>query len=157
MTPVIQRSPFPILLQLSRHFIQPQTRSLQTSAVTMAKLDINSKLRLNSGEEIPRLGFGVYQTPADVAKEVTDHAIKSGYRHVDSATAYRNEEPSATGMLKSGIPREQLFFTSKVPPRDINYEGAKKCVNESLKKTGLVRDLQILLKLNHTLMNSLCG
>ena len=40
-------------------------------------------------------------------------------------------------MLKSGVPREQLFFTSKVPPRDVNYEGAKKCVDESLKKTGL--------------------
>lgn len=74
--------------------------------------------------------------PADVAEEVTDHAIKVGYRHVDSATVYRNEEPSSKGMLKSGIPREQLFFTSKVPPKDVNYEGAKKSVDESLKKTG---------------------
>jgi diketogulonate reductase-like aldo/keto reductase len=67
---------------------------------------------------------------------VTDHAIKTGYRHVDSATVYRNEEPSSKGMLKSGVPRDQLFFTSKVPPRDVNYKGAKKCVDESLKKTG---------------------
>lgn len=79
---------------------------------------------------------GVYQTPSDVAEEVTDYAIKHGYRHVDSATVYRNEEPSSKGMLKSGIPRDQLFFTSKVPPRDVNYKGAKKCVDESLKKTG---------------------
>lgn len=68
---------------------------------------------------------------------MTDHAIRTGYRHVDSATVYRNEEPSAKGMLKSGVPRDQLFFTSKVPPRDVNYQGAKKCVDESLKKTGL--------------------
>lgn len=56
---------------------------------------------------------------------------------MDSATAYRNERPTAQGMLKSGIPREQLYFTSKVPPKEINYEGAKRCVDESLKKTGL--------------------
>ena len=64
--------------------------------------------------------------------------MKSGYRHVDSATAYHNELPAATGMLKSGIaPRDQLFFTSKVPPKEINYEGAKKCVDKSLKTSGL--------------------
>ncbi|KAK4626379.1 hypothetical protein CLAFUW4_04812 [Fulvia fulva] len=105
----------------------------------MANLNINSKLKLLSGHEIPMLGYGVYQTfsPADIASDVTDHAIKSGYRHVDSATAYRNERPTAQGMLKSGIPREQLYFTSKVPPKEINYEGAKRCVDESLKKTGL--------------------
>ncbi|KAK4504273.1 hypothetical protein PRZ48_005189 [Zasmidium cellare] len=93
--------------------------------------NINSKVRLLSGHEIPLLGY------ADVAEDVTDHAIKVGYRHVDSATVYRNEEPSAKGMLKAGIPRDQLYFTSKVPPKEINYEDAKKCVDESLKKTGL--------------------
>lgn len=77
------------------------------------------------------------QSPAAVAEEVTAHAISVGYRHVDSATVYRNEQPSAAGMLKGGIPREQLFFTSKVPPKSINYKDAKACVDESLKKTGL--------------------
>ena len=122
----------------------------------MAKLDINTKVRLASGEQIPQLGYGVYQTPSDVAEEVTEHAIKSGYRHVDSATAYRNEQPSAKGMLKPGVPREQLYFTSKVPPSDVNYEGAKKCVDESLKKTGLVRQIpfkthsdNVLIMLNY--------
>lgn len=104
----------------------------------MTKLNIDSKVRMNSGYEIPLLGYGVYQTPATECQKVTHHAIESGYRHVDSATVYRNEEPAAKGMLQSGgIPREQLFFTSKVPPRSINYEDAKKCVNESLRKTGL--------------------
>lgn len=74
---------------------------------------------------------------ADVAADVTDHAIQTGYRHVDSATVYRNEEPSAKGMLRAGLPRDQLFFTSKVPPKDINYKAAKAAINESLKKTGL--------------------
>jgi len=105
----------------------------------MAKVDINTRIKLASGAEIPQLGFGVYQTPVGVAEDVTNHAVKSGYRHVDSAKAYRNEETTAKGMLKSGVPREQLFFTSKVPPREVSYEGAKKSVEESLQKTGLVR------------------
>ncbi len=80
---------------------------------------------------------GVYQTPEAVAEDVTHHAIASGYRHVDSATVYHNEAPSATGMMKAGIPREQLFYTSKIPPNKINYKDAKACVEESLKKTQL--------------------
>lgn len=138
MTTFIKRTQFNRLSQLQRHLPQSQARCFQPSTSAMAKLDMNTKIKLASGQEIYQLGYGVYQTPADVAEEVTDHAIKSGYRHVDSATVYRNEEPSSKGMLKSGVPREQLFFTSKVPPRDVNYEGAKKCIDESLKKTGLV-------------------
>jgi diketogulonate reductase-like aldo/keto reductase len=76
-------------------------------------------------------------SPADVAEDVTGHAIKSGYRHVDCAHVYRNEEPTAKGMLGAGIPREQLFYTSKVPPKCINYEDAKRSINESLEKTKL--------------------
>ncbi|KAI6834001.1 Aldo/keto reductase [Hortaea werneckii] len=101
------------------------------------KLDINSTVSMKSGFKIPMLGYGVYQTPAADAEEVTAHAISVGYRHVDSATAYRNEQPSCAGMLKPGIPRDQLFFTSKVPPKCINYKDAKACVDESLNKTGL--------------------
>ncbi|KAL9093024.1 MAG: hypothetical protein Q9165_004162 [Trypethelium subeluteriae] len=90
----------------------------------MSKLDVWSKYRMNSG-------------PADVANDVTAHAIKTGYRHVDSATVYRNESPSAAGMLGGGVSRSELFFTSKVPPRSVNYKDAKACVDESLRKTGL--------------------
>ncbi|KAK1067231.1 hypothetical protein LTR12_013455 [Friedmanniomyces endolithicus] len=100
-------------------------------------LNLNSTLKMPSGYEIPMLGYGVYQTPEAVAEDVTHHAIASGYRHVDSATVYRNEAPSATGMMKAGIPREQLFYTSKIPPNKINYKDAKACVEESLKKTQL--------------------
>jgi diketogulonate reductase-like aldo/keto reductase len=72
-----------------------------------------------------------------VAEDVVGHAIKSGYRHVDSAHAYRNEEPTAKGLLGAGIPRDQLFYTSKVPPKYINYEDAKRCIDESLAITKL--------------------
>ncbi|KAL1304045.1 hypothetical protein AAFC00_000482 [Neodothiora populina] len=102
----------------------------------MAKFNINSTLRLNSGYEIPVLGYGVYQTPPEVTEEVTIHAIKSGYRHVDSAVFYKNEAPSSSGMIKAGIPRSEQFFTSKVPPPLMSYEQAKACVDETLQKTG---------------------
>ena len=108
------------------------------ASTTMAmKLDINTKFKLNSGYEIPALGYGVYQTPAHEAEKVVQYALKVGYRHIDSAIAYRNEAPAAAAIKKSGIPREQLFFTSKVPPRNINYEDAVRCVDETLKQTGL--------------------
>lgn len=56
---------------------------------------------------------------------------------VDSATAYRNEKASAAGMLAPQVPRDQLFYTSKVPPKSISYDEAGKCVDESLRQTGL--------------------
>lgn len=68
---------------------------------------------------------------------MVSHALKSGYRHIDSATVYRNEAPSAAGIRTSKVPREQIFFTSKVPPKAINYKDATECVDESLRKTGL--------------------
>ncbi len=58
-------------------------------------------------------------------------------RKVDSATVYRNEASSVKGMLKAGVPREELFFTSKVAPRSVSYEGAKRSVEVTLTKTGL--------------------
>lgn len=89
-----------------------------------------------SGYEIPALGYGVYQTPAAECAEVVHHALKQGYRHVDSAVAYRNEQPSAEGMNASGIAREELFFTTKIPPKDMNYENSKQHIENTLKITG---------------------
>ena len=60
----------------------------------MASLTINSKYTLPSGYEIPVLGYGVYQTPADITSDVVQHALKVGYRHVDSAVAYSKRFPS---------------------------------------------------------------
>ncbi|KAF1968032.1 Aldo/keto reductase [Bimuria novae-zelandiae CBS 107.79] len=102
----------------------------------MAKLSLTSTLLMPSGYDIPTLGYGVYQTPANVAAEVVEQALKVGYRHVDSAVAYRNEAPSAEGMKKSGIPREELFFTTKIPPKQMTYENAKQHIENSMKETG---------------------
>jgi diketogulonate reductase-like aldo/keto reductase len=76
---------------------------------------------------------------------VVQHAIKVGYHHVDSATMYRNEAPSAAGMSASGVPRERLFFTSKVSPQDMTYAAAARSVDASLQRTGLAYiDLYLL-------------
>lgn len=67
--------------------------------------------------------------PASECESVTLHAFRSGYRHVDSARAYRNEQPCADAirafMKESGVPRSEIFFTSKVPPRAMGYENTK--------------------------------
>ncbi|KAH7110315.1 NADP-dependent oxidoreductase domain-containing protein [Dendryphion nanum] len=102
----------------------------------MTKFDINSKQRLPSGYDIPVLGYGVYQTPADIASDVVQHALKVGYRHVDSAVAYRNEAPTADGLKKSRISREDLFFTTKIPPMKMGYETAKEHIKNTFKLTG---------------------
>jgi len=60
---------------------------------------------------------------------VTLHAFHTGYRHVDSARAYRNEGPCADAIRSSGLKREEIFFTSKVPPKSVNYEGARVSVH----------------------------
>ena len=65
------------------------------------------------------------------------HAFKTGYRHVDSASAYRNEQPCADAIRASGLKREDIFFTSKVPPRSVMYEDAKKSIESSFAQTGL--------------------
>ena len=65
------------------------------------------------------------------------HALKTGYRHIDSARAYRNEQPCADAIRASGIPRDKIFFTSKVPPRSMGYEATKKSIESSLSQTKL--------------------
>ncbi|MCJ1415440.1 hypothetical protein MMC32_001772 [Xylographa parallela] len=103
----------------------------------MAKFDINTKYKMLSGYEIPVLGFGVYQTPANVTEDVVSHAFKAGYRHVDSARAYRNEGPCAAAMGESGLLRSSVFFTSKVPPGAMGYDATKSEIESTFKETGL--------------------
>ena len=101
------------------------------------KFDINTSYTMNSGYRIPALGYGVYQTPAASCEEVVLHAFKTGYRHVDSARAYRNEQPCADAIRASGLKREDIFFTSKVPPRAMGYEAAMKSIESSFSQTRL--------------------
>jgi len=103
----------------------------------MSKLNLGSKLRMNSGFEIPILGFGVYQTPVLECEKVVTHAFTVGYRHVDSAASYRNESACGSAILKSKIPREDIFFTTKIPYNGLSYNSTKSQVDASLKASGV--------------------
>lgn len=92
---------------------------------------------LNNGIKMPLEGFGVFQVPdsAECEKAVLD-AIKTGYRLIDTAAAYRNEEAVGAAIKKCGIPRDELFITTKLWVQDASYNGAKRALETSLKKLG---------------------
>ena len=93
---------------------------------------------LNNGIKMPREGFGVFQVPdpAQCEQAVLD-AISSGYRLIDTAAAYMNERAVGAALKKCGVPREELFITTKLWVQDASYEGAKAAFQTSLDKLGL--------------------
>lgn len=94
------------------------------------------KVILNNGVEMPIIGYGVYQVdPAECERCVSD-ALKVGYRMIDTAQAYHNEEGVGAAVKKSGIAREDLFLVSKVWISNYGYEKAKASIDESLRKLG---------------------
>ncbi len=91
-------------------------------------------VKLNNGVEMPILGFGVYQIPASDTKRCVLDAIKVGYRSIDTAQSYFNEAEVGEAISECGVPREELFITTKVWIDNYGYENCKKSVEESLKK-----------------------
>lgn len=93
-------------------------------------------IKLRNGVEMPIIGYGVFQVdPAECERCVSD-AIRVGYRMIDTAQAYHNEEGVGAAIAKSGIPRKELFIVSKVWISDYGYEKAKASIDESLRKLG---------------------
>ena len=91
---------------------------------------------LNNGVKMPMLGYGVYQVdPAECERCVLD-AISVGYRSIDTAQAYNNEEGVGAAIAKCGVPREELFITTKVWISNAGHEKAKASIDESLRKLG---------------------
>ena len=90
---------------------------------------------LNNGIQMPVLGFGVYQItdPAECEQAVYD-ALMAGYRLIDTAAAYKNEEAVGKAIIKSGIPRNKLFITTKLWIQDTGYDNTKRAFEESLKR-----------------------
>ncbi|HVV91440.1 MAG TPA: aldo/keto reductase [Solirubrobacterales bacterium] len=72
------------------------------------------RVRLSDGVEIPQLGFGVFQVPPDETGRAVEDALAAGYRHLDTAAAYRNERGVAAGIAAAGVPREEIFVTTKL-------------------------------------------
>lgn len=91
-------------------------------------------VKLNNGIEMPILGFGVYQIPKEETKRCVLDAIKVGYRSIDTAQSYFNEAEVGEAISECGVPREELFITTKVWIDNYGYENCKKSVEESLKK-----------------------
>lgn len=95
------------------------------------------QLTLNDGKVIPQLGFGVFKVdPAETERIVSD-ALETGYRHIDTATIYRNEEGVGRAIAASGIPRDELFITTKL--WNDRHGDADRAIDESLAKLGLDR------------------
>ena len=95
-------------------------------------------VKLNNGLEMPLEGFGVFQVPDPaVCEQAVLDAIASGYRLIDTAAAYINEEAVGKAIAKCGVPREELFITTKLWVQDASYEGARAAIETSLRKLGL--------------------
>ncbi len=95
------------------------------------------KIILNNQVDIPVVGFGTFRSKGKDAYEATSHALKAGYRHIDTAAVYDNEKDVGAAIRESGIPREELFITSKLHNRDQGYLSTKRAFKRSLSELGL--------------------
>jgi 2,5-diketo-D-gluconate reductase A len=92
---------------------------------------------LNNGVEMPILGFGVYQVPAEQTEQAVSDALAAGYRSLDTAAGYANEEAVGHAIAKSGIPRDELFVTTKLWIQDSGEENTKRAFETSMSRLGL--------------------
>ncbi|SMO65304.1 aldo/keto reductase [Gracilimonas mengyeensis] len=98
---------------------------------------LEEKYTLSNGVEIPKIGLGTWFVNGDEAVNIVKEATKAGYRHIDSAQAYQNEEEMGKGIRESGVDREELFITTKLAAEIKSYDEAVKSIDESLEKLGL--------------------
>lgn len=99
--------------------------------------NINSPVKLNNGITIPAVGYGTFRMPADVTEKAVATAIKVGYRHIDTAAVYGNEEGVGKGIKDSGVDRKNLFVTSKLWNTNRGYDSTKKAFQETLDRLQL--------------------
>ncbi len=98
---------------------------------------LNDVYVMSNGVKIPKIGFGTWQVPSgDVAYQSVMMALKNGYRHIDTAAAYQNEASVGQAVRDSGIPREEIFVTSKLQSHIKTYEDAKEAFEKTLKELG---------------------
>jgi 2,5-diketo-D-gluconate reductase A len=95
------------------------------------------QVSLNNGVRMPILGFGVFQIPEERTQQAVEAALEAGYRLLDTAAAYENERAVGRAIAASGIPREELFVTTKLWVQDYGEEGAKRAFDRSLDRLGL--------------------
>lgn len=107
------------------------------AAAAAASINAVPDVTLINGRSIPQLGFGVFKVDPDTTAEIVAEALKVGYRHIDTAAIYRNEEGVGAAIAQSGIPREELFITTKLWNDDQGTDSARKALDTSLGKLGL--------------------
>ena len=106
---------------------------------------LNENYILSNGVKIPKIGLGTWLIPDGEAAQAVRDAVAMGYRHIDTAQAYGNERGVGEGMRTCGVPREEIFVTSKVAAEHKTYESAAKSIDESLAKLGMdYMDLMII-------------
>lgn len=94
-------------------------------------------IKLNDGQEIPQLGFGVFKVDPDETERIVSDALEAGYRHIDTAAVYGNEVGVGRAIAASGIPRDELFITTKLWNSDQGTRSAFDAIDLSLDKLGL--------------------
>lgn len=94
-------------------------------------------ITMNNGEKIPQLGFGVFQMPSAQVRDALPRAIRAGYRHIDTANAYLNEVAVGEVVKDSGVPREEMFITTKLFPQDYGKDACMPAIDASLRRLGL--------------------
>lgn len=101
-------------------------------------MSLKDTYTLNDGVEIPKIGFGTWQMENNQETiDIVKHAIEVGYRHIDTAAMYRNEESVGKAIKESGVAREDLFITTKLGNKDHGYELTKKAIDHSLEQLGV--------------------
>lgn len=98
---------------------------------------LDENIKLNNGKEIPKMALGTWFIDDDKVADAVRAAVNIGYRHIDTAQAYGNERGVGEGVRTSGVPREEIFVTSKVAAENKTYESAEQSIDETLKIMGL--------------------
>jgi 2,5-diketo-D-gluconate reductase A len=107
--------------------------------------DQTPRIPFSDGRSIPQLGLGVWRTPDDVAVTAVAAALQAGYRHVDTAAVYENERGVGEGLRRAGVPREEVFVTTKLWNEDQGYDATLKAFDASLDRLGLTHvDLYLI-------------
>jgi 2,5-diketo-D-gluconate reductase A len=103
----------------------------------MAASSVSPRVTLNDGNSIPQVGLGVWQTPAEDTERAVAAALQAGYRHVDTAAAYRNETETGRAIANSGVPRGDIFLVTKLWNSDQGYDTTLAAFDASLDRLGV--------------------
>ncbi|KLI06156.1 oxidoreductase [Mycolicibacterium conceptionense] len=98
---------------------------------------MSPRVTLNDGNSIPQVGLGVWQTPAEETERAVTAALQAGYRHIDTAAAYRNEAETGRGLANSGVPRDEVFLVTKLWNSDQGYDSTLAAFDASLDRLGV--------------------